>query len=264
MKNPVELYDSHYDRLNEEVYQSIRRETYGDDLGQTSWITTDECQQFCAWLGIRAEHRLLEVACGSGGVAAHIAETTGAEVVGVDINGHAIDAAQNRAVPPGARVEFRLADADRPLPLPDASFDFIFCNDAILHLRDRLAVLRDWKRVLRPGGRCLYTDPVVVTGFVSKEELASRSSIGFFLFSARGVNEAVLAEAGLSVVKSADVTDNLELTSSRWRNARQAHRAALIELEGEAEFEGLQRFLQTVHVLGSERRLSRLAFVAQR
>jgi ubiquinone/menaquinone biosynthesis C-methylase UbiE len=264
VKNPVELYDSHYDRLNDEVYQSIRRETYGEDLGQTSWITAAECAQFCAWLGIRAEHRLLEVACGSGGVATHIATTTGAEVVGVDINAAAIDAAQRRSVPPRAHVEFRLADADRALALPDESFDFIFCNDAILHLRDRLAALRDWRRLLRPGGRCLYTDPVVVTGFVSKDELASRSSIGFFLFSARGVNEAVLGEAGLRVAKSVDVTDNLVLTSARWRNARQARRAALIELEGEAEFEGLQRFLATVHALGSERRLSRVAFMGER
>lgn len=266
MKNPVELYDGHYDRLNDEVYQSIRRETYDEDLGQTSWITAEECQRFCAWLGIRAGHRVLEVACGSGGVAAHIAATTGAGVVGVDINAFAVDAAQRGAVPPGARVrpEFLLADGDRPLPLPDQSFDFVFCNDAILHLRDRLAVLRDWRRLLRPGGRCLYTDPVVVTGLVSHAELAARSSIGFFLFSARGVNEDVLAQAGMPVVKSVDVTDNLVLTSARWRAARQSRREALIQLEGEAAFEGLQRFLDTVHVLGSERRLSRIAFLGQR
>jgi len=83
VNDQVDLYDSHYDRVNDEAYRSIRQATYGDDLGQASWITAEELQQFCAWLGIRAQHRVLEVACGSGGVATRIAETMGAEVVGV-------------------------------------------------------------------------------------------------------------------------------------------------------------------------------------
>jgi hypothetical protein len=100
-----------------------------------------------------------------------------------------------------------------------------------------------------------------VTGTVSNAELAARSSIGFFLFSAQGTNEALLARAGMSVVKSVDVTMGLVQTSGRWRDARQARRAELIGLEGESKFEELQRFLDTVHVLGKERRLSRIAFV---
>ena len=99
---------------------------------------------------------------------------------------------------------------------------------------------------------------MVVTGLVSNTELAARSSIGFFLFSAQGVNEGSLAHAGMRVVKSVDVTEGLVLTSGRWRDARQAQRAALIELEGESECEELQRFLDAVHVLGKDRRLSRL------
>jgi SAM-dependent methyltransferase len=263
---PVNLYDSHYDQVNADVYQEIRRATYGEDLGQASWITADECRQFCDWLGIGAQHRLLEVACGSGGVSTRIAEITGAQVVGVDINSFAIDAARNRPVSPRARVRpvFELADADRPLPFPDGSFDFVFCNDSINHFRDRLSVLREWRRLLRPGGRCLYTDPVVVTGLVSKEELAARSSIGFFLFSALGVNERLLALAGMRMLRSADVTQGLELTSGRWRDARQARRDTLIELEGKSMFDELQHFLDAVRTLGSERRLSRIAFVAER
>ncbi|HST07599.1 MAG TPA: methyltransferase domain-containing protein [Gemmatimonadaceae bacterium] len=266
MTAPVNLYDSHYDQVNADVYQEIRRATYGEDLGQASWITAQECRQFCDRLGIRPEHRLLEVACGSGGVATRIAEITGAEVVGVDINSFAIEAAQRRAAPPGARVrpQFMLADADRPLPFPDRSFDFVFCNDSINHFRDRLNVLRDWRRLLRPGGRCLYTDPVVVTGLVSNAELAARSSIGFFLFSAVGANDRVIAQSGMRLAQSVDVTEGLVLTSARWLDARRARREALTELEGEPTFEELQVFLGAVRTLGDERRLSRIAFVGQR
>jgi len=105
---------------------------------------------------------------------------------------------------------------------------------------------------------------VVVTGLVSNAELTARSSIGFFLFSAQGVNEALLAQSGMRVVKSVDVTMGLVHTSGRWRDARLARRTELIDLEGESKFEGLQRFLDAVHGLGKERRLSRIAFVGQR
>jgi hypothetical protein len=42
VKVPVDLYDSHYDRMDADVYQSIRAETFGIDLGQESWIAAVE------------------------------------------------------------------------------------------------------------------------------------------------------------------------------------------------------------------------------
>jgi ubiquinone/menaquinone biosynthesis C-methylase UbiE len=49
------------------------------------------------------------------------------------------------------------ADAGLPLPFADASFDAVVCIDAINHRPDRLGVLRDWHRVLKPGGRIMFT-----------------------------------------------------------------------------------------------------------
>src|SRR5262245_41624409 len=45
------------------------------------------------------------------------------------------------------------------------------------HIRNRLEVLADCHRVLRPRGRMLFTDAMIVTGLVSQDELALRSSI---------------------------------------------------------------------------------------
>ena len=53
---------------------------------------------------------------------------------------------------------------------------------AMCHIANRLEVLGEWHRVLRPGGRMLFTDAMIVTGLVSQEELAVRSSIGWYLF----------------------------------------------------------------------------------
>ena len=64
----------------------------------------------------------------------------------------------------GGGATFLVADANAALPFADGSFDGVVCVDAVNHLRDRAAVLREWRRVLRPGGRAVFTDPVVVTG----------------------------------------------------------------------------------------------------
>ena len=264
MKPQADFYDSHYGQLDDEVYRAIRAETFGEDLGQESWITADECDRFAERLGLQAGQRVLEVACGSGGLAARIAARRGASVVGTDVNALAIRAANARAAPAAGRLEFLTANADEPLPFPDGSFEAVICNDAINHFRNRLAVLGEWKRVLRKGGRCLYTDPVVVTGLVSKAELEARSSIGFFLFSGVGANEALLKAAGFQVERADDVTDGVAQVSRRWHDAREKRRLELIPLEGEAKYDAVQRFLAAVHTLASEGRLSRFAFLGRR
>ena len=74
MKRLVDLYDSHYGNVEAEVYRAVRVETYGEDLGQTSWITAAEIDEFSRWLNVTAGQHVLEIACGSGGIALRIAE----------------------------------------------------------------------------------------------------------------------------------------------------------------------------------------------
>jgi ubiquinone/menaquinone biosynthesis C-methylase UbiE len=262
----VDLYDSHYGHLQAEAQRQVREETYGEDLGQASWITLDEYQTFLRWLDVGPKSRVLEVACGSGGISVRMARDTGAEVVGVDVNEHAIAAAMARAesLPSASVPKFRVADASQALPFPDESFDAIFCNDSINHLPDRERVLREWHRMLRPGGRLLYTDPIVVTGWLSNEEIAARASIGLFLFMPMGENERMLHDVGFELLRVDDVTENVAVTSGRWHAARQRRREVLVQFEGDAGFDGVQLFLEMVRRLATARRLSRLAFLGRK
>lgn len=264
MPREVELYDGHYGRLAADPQVAVRRRTYDEDLGQASWITAAEARDFFRLLQLRPGARALEVACGSGGVTCLMAAETGASCIGVDINPHGIEAARARAKSLGMteRVSFQVVDASAPLPFEDASFDAVFCNDSVNHLPDRLAVLRDWRRALRPGGRLLFTDPIVVTGQLTGDEIRARSSIGFFLFTPAGCNERLLAESGFTLLEVRDVTDAVASVAARWRTARGDLRRELLELEGEEVFNGVQRFLDAVHLLASERRLSRFMYLA--
>jgi SAM-dependent methyltransferase len=132
------------------------------------------------------------------------------------------------------------------------------------HFPDRLAVFREWNRVLRTDRRAVFTDPVVISGAVTNDELALRSSIGAFLFVPPDVNERLIAEAVLRLVLKEDVTENAASVADRWFQARERHRDELIRIEGEERFEGLQRFFETVHRLSSEKRLSRIAYLAEK
>ena len=132
------------------------------------------------------------------------------------------------------------------------------------HVPARGLVLKEWSRVLRKGGRLLFTDPTIVTGIISNEEIATRSAIGYMLFTPLGENERLIQEAGLTLVHTLDATDNSAVVAKRWYEARARRREELLQLEGVAEFEKTQRWLSSVHTQASERRLSRFAFVAQK
>ena len=162
------------------------------------------------------------------------------------------------------KVEFRRADVAEPLPFPDSQFDALVSMDALCHFPERGRLFAEWCRILRPGGRLLVTDPVVVTGLVTKDELARRSSTGHFEFSPPGVNERLLRDAGFPLESVEDVTENAAQVSGRWHDARERRTDELRRLEGDETFAGLQRFLATVHVLTRERRLSRFAYLARK
>jgi SAM-dependent methyltransferase len=65
--------------------KQVRRLTYGDELGQSGWLTVDELERFAEWLQLGAGSRVLDVGCGSGGPALRLGETVGASVLGVDL-----------------------------------------------------------------------------------------------------------------------------------------------------------------------------------
>jgi hypothetical protein len=79
-------YDRTYELVADELYATIRRETFGEEIGQFSWLTADEYRRFFALLGIDARSDVLEVASGSGGPAIFMAQETGCRVTGLDIH----------------------------------------------------------------------------------------------------------------------------------------------------------------------------------
>lgn len=264
MRASERFYDSQYTGFASGVQAKIRRGALGEDIGQNGWLSADEYRELWQWLNVSTGTRILDVACGSGGPSVFMAESTGSIVTGIDVNEQGLAAGREAASARGLdeQVRFVHADAGGPLPFPDASFDAVVCIDAINHFPDRQSVLREWARVLVPDGRVAFTDPTVVTGLITNEEIAVRASIGFFVFSTAGDNERLLEEAGYELIHLSDSTARVELNAFATLDARKSLRDEVIAEEGADVFEAKQRFYLVAGTLAQERRLSRFTVIA--
>jgi ubiquinone/menaquinone biosynthesis C-methylase UbiE len=104
--------------------------------------------------GIEAGDHVLDVACGTGVVTRAAAEKVGrsGRVVGLDFSPSMLAVARELPQSPGATIEWLEANA-LEMPLPDASFDVVLCQHGLQQIPDRVAALREIRRVLKPGGR---------------------------------------------------------------------------------------------------------------
>jgi SAM-dependent methyltransferase len=162
------------------------------------------------------------------------------------------------------RVHFRIGDASAPSPFPDSNFDAITCIDAINHFPDRPRVVAEWARLLKPGGRLLFTDPVTVTGPLTNAEPAIRSSAGFYLFAPHGYDESVIALCGLHLLVCEDVTGNVAKTAEARHAARELRSVDLREIEGGLAYGRQQEFLAVAARLARKGRLSRFVYVCKK
>ncbi len=93
--------------------------------------------------------RVLDIPCGEGRATWEFRRKN-AEVIALDLFPEFLRVAD---------VEARYADLTEPLPVESASVDYVVCEEGIEHVPNQLAVLEEFNRVLRPGGRLLLTTP---------------------------------------------------------------------------------------------------------
>jgi SAM-dependent methyltransferase len=136
-----------WDRLSEE-YQARHREFIGQP--EPRWGMWQLPESELRVLGDVAGKDVLELGCGAAQWSILLARQ-GARVVGLDNSERQLEAA--RRLTADAGVDFPLVHASaEEVPLPDASFDVVFCDHGGMTFGDPYRTVPEAARLLRPGG----------------------------------------------------------------------------------------------------------------
>jgi tocopherol O-methyltransferase len=159
---------------------------------------------------------VLDVGCGVGGPACHLARRTGARVRGLTPNASQIELARALASSSGVqeRVAFDQGSASS-LPYAAASFDVVLFFESPCHFPDRSRFFREVRRVLRPGGRLAGEDWLAADGLSQADELRDiRPICETWAIPALGTVSSyarAMTEAGLSVREAVDLREEMAL-----------------------------------------------------
>ena len=114
--------------------------------------TALEYEPVLAALDAQAGERVLDAACGTGRYTAAL-QQAGVDVTGCDFSGEMLAVAKSKL--PG--VELVEADLNDALPFADSVVDAVLCAQALKHLPDLRGPMREFARLLRPGGRLVFS-----------------------------------------------------------------------------------------------------------
>lgn len=262
---PTDRYEGQYRDFDSPLKRQVRREAYGEDIGQHSWVRVEELRGDILRLRLSRSSRLLDLGCGPGGPLTFILASVGCTGTGVELSSTALDVARARAASLGLAASLAVYEVDlnQPLSFPPASFDAAMSLDVVLHLRDRVTLFREIARLLTPSGRFLFTDAGVITGAVSSDELRSRSAHGYTQFVPAGWNEGLLASAGLRLLETEDRTMSVVTNASGRLAALQAHRTELEAVSSVTEVQAQREYLETVVALARRSAVSRVMYLAE-
>src|ERR1700730_15750001 len=258
-------YESLYQEFESPLMRDLRRDAYGEDIGQHSWVTASDLRRDAVRLGISADGFLLDLGCGPCGPLTFLMKSLGCHGIGLDVSAAALSAGLARARSLGVegRIAVQEANLDGQIPLEIDCIDAAILLDVVLHLRDRLHVFLEIARVLKHGARLLFTDAGVVTGSISNEEVAARSMHGFSQFCAPGFNERTIERAGMVMLETENRTAALLENATGRLLARQKHVGDLEQVEGASGFARYQDYLRSVIAMAERGALSRMMYLAE-
>ncbi len=162
---------------------------------------------------IGADSVVIDVGCGSGTTAIALSKSYGCQVTGVDLSGvriaNAIESLDSQPQEIRDRVTFQKGSAT-DLPIGKESFDRAWSQATIYHVPDKVKVLQEVYRVLKPGGIFVFDDLIKPQPNISEkarkfvyERLLYDTDFSFQSY------HGALKDAGFEVVEAEDISRHL-------------------------------------------------------
>ena len=187
------------------------------------------------------QHMVIDLGSGYGGSARYLARHTGCHVDCINLSETENQRNRQMNMEQGLADRIEVIDANfESVPVDDGTFDVAWSQDAILHSGHREQVIHEVARVLKPGGRFIFTDPMqaddcpegVLQPVLDRIHLDSLGSFAFYRTAA--------AAAGLEEVQIVDMTHQLTRHYTRVREELEQQRS---NLTGKVSDEYIDRML---------------------
>ncbi len=178
---------------------------------------------------ISAESRVIDVGAGYGGAGRYLASTYGCRVACLNLSEAQNE--RNRMLNQQRNLAHLVEVVDgsfEEIPYEDATFDAAWSQDAILHSGNRRKVLEEVRRVLKPGGEFVFTDPMqsdtcpegVLEPILNRIHLNTLGSVTFY--------RQVALDLGFQQVEFEDLTEQLVNHYGRVRQELQSRYDELV------------------------------------
>jgi sarcosine/dimethylglycine N-methyltransferase len=135
---------------------------YENDEESIHMASRRTVERIASRLDIKPEARILDLGSGFGGGARFLAKTYGCYVTALNIS--EVENSRCGEINKAQGIDHLIDTVDasfEDVPLPDASYDIVWSQDAILHSGERERVLEEVGRLLKPGGHFVFTDPMM-------------------------------------------------------------------------------------------------------
>jgi sarcosine/dimethylglycine N-methyltransferase len=222
----IGLYASDSEPIAEASHRTVRH--MADTLGE-----------------VEKSARILDLGAGYGGSARYLAKRFGCHVTCLNLSETQNDLNHELTAEAGLEDLVSVVHGDfENIPDPDDSYDMVWSQDAILHSGNRPRVLDEVRRVLKPGGRFVFTDPMqsddcpegVLQPILDRIQLSTLGSIAFY--------RSELAKRGFSEISVEPLTGQLRNHYWRVKQALEDRYDEAVRFSGKAYVDNMIRGLQ--------------------
>lgn len=251
--NAVELAEAYYDSSEADNFyktiwggEDIHIGIYKDDDEPIADASRRTVEAMADRLGdVGEDVRILDIGAGYGGSARYLAQRFGCHVTCLNLSETQNTLNRELTVEAGLSDRVRVVHGDfEHVPEPDDSFDAVWSQDAILHSGNRPRVLDEVERVLKGGGRFIFTDPMQADGcpegvlqpILDRIKLSTLGSVAFY--------RSELAKRGFEEVAVELLTDQLRNHYARIGQALKDNYDGAVEMSGRAYVDNMIKGLQ--------------------
>mgnify|MGYP001819240485 CR=1 FL=1 len=254
-------------RLNSPANRAIRADIWapGDDIGQQSFITPRYLDELIRRIPITSDDHVLDVGSGAGGPAVYLSKATGCRITGIEPNEVGVEVAASLADDAGLadRLSFDCASA-LDMPYGADEFDSAISLNVVNVIEDKVALFREVRRVLRPGGRwALLTGTFDLDAGEgeARRRLTRDNTVPLFDDTAGGYRTK-LVDAGFAVDEVTEYVSDFRTQIARWAAANRTHADALEAEQGAQAARRHLAYFDTYLELANDGRAANHLFLA--